>query len=139
MHFMAPDPERGFRVPIVPSATPFQERRAELFEIGRELVFMAEHGVEPVIRTEDCNHFMVYETAIDGVVLTVFCSVESGLPVRTQARSEDDLLVDIIYELYETDLPLDPRLFVPDSTLQITEHSRAAEGSVAAAISRSTR
>lgn len=139
MHFTAPDPERGFRVPIVPSATPLQERRAELFEIGRELVFMTERGVAPVLRTEDCNHFKVYETAIEGVILTVYCSPESGLPVRTQARSGDDLLVDIAYEIYQTDLPLDPNLFVPDPELQITEHSRVSEGSVAAALGRPMR
>lgn len=139
MHFTAPDPERGFRVPIVPSATPVQERRAELFEIGRELAFMAENAVEPVLRTEDCNHFKVYETVMDGVILTVFCSPESGLPVRTQAWSGDDLLVDITYDLYEIDLPLDPRLFVPGSELQITEHSRLPEGSVAASLDHPIR
>jgi hypothetical protein len=138
MHFTTPDPERGFRVPIVPSATPLQDRRAERFEIGRELDFMNEQAVEPVLRMEDCNHFRVYETEVDGVVLTVFCSPESGLPVRTQAREDDVLLVDITYEEYIVDLNPDPRLFVPSAGLQITEHSRVTEGSVAAAISRAT-
>ncbi len=139
MHFTTPDPERGFRVPIVPSATPLQERRAERFEIGRELAFMAELEVEPVVRMEDCNHFRVYETEVDGVVLIVYCSADSGTPIRTQAWEGDELLVDIAYDVYQTDLPLDPGLFLPDSGLQITEHSRVSEGSVAAAIGHTGR
>lgn len=138
MHFTAPDPERGFRVPIVPSATPLQDRRAELFEIGREMSFMAQHGVEPIVRMEDCNHFQVYEVEVDDVILTVFCSPESGLPVRTQAWENGTLLVDIAYDEYRMDLTPDPSLFVPNSGLQITEHSRVSEGSVAAAIGRAT-
>jgi len=133
MHFKAPDPDRGFRVPIVPSGSPIDDHRVELFEIGRELTFMAESGVEPIRREEDCNFFDVYETAVDGVTLTVFCAPDSNSPLRTQVRDGEDLLVEIAYDSYETGLPLDPDLFRPEERLQITEHSRNLPAAVASA------
>ena len=131
MHFNALDPERGFRVPIVPSVLPLRDQKAERFEIGRELVFMAERGIDPEIRTEDCNHYQVYETLEDGLTLTVYCSPESGLPLRSEVREADQILVEIAYDQYETGLPIDARLFVPDEGLEITEHSRAPQVRVA--------
>ena len=133
MHFLAPDPNRGFRVPIVPSDSPVGDRRAELFEIGRELTFMAENEVAPIKRGEDCNSFDVYETVVDGVTLTVFCSPDSNSPLRTQVREGDELLVEIAYDSYDTELPLDPELFRPEPRLQITEHGRTVPGAVASA------
>jgi len=131
MHFKAPDPGRGFRVPIVPSGSPTRDSRAERFEIGRELAFMAEHEVEPIRREEDCNFYDVYETFMDGVTLTVFCSPDSNVPLRTQVRDGDDIIVDIAYDSYETGLVMDPDLFRPDGHLRITEHGRTVAGSVA--------
>ena len=131
MHFSAPDPERGFRVPIVPASSPVREEKVGRFEIGRELEFMEEQGVEPVVRSEECNRFEVYETVVDGLTLTVFCSPETGLPLRSEAREGERILVEIAYEFYQRDLPPDPRLFVPEEGLQITEHSRTPSGSVA--------
>jgi len=133
MHFIAPDPERGFRVPIVPSGSPVGDHRAPLFEIGRELTFMAENEVEPIRRGEDCNFFDVYETVVDGVTLTVFCAPDSNSPLRTQVREGDELLVEIAYDYYETGLPLDSDLFRPEASLQITEHSRNLPAAVASA------
>ena len=131
MHFNAPDPERGFRVPIVPPGLPLRDQKAERFEIGRELAYMAERGIDPKIRTEDCNHFHVYETEVDGLTLTVYCSPESGLPLRSEVREADRILVEIAYDQYQTGLPIDARLFVPDEGLEITEHSRTPQVRVA--------
>jgi hypothetical protein len=131
MHFTTPDPDRGFRVPIVPSGTPTGDRRAEFFEIGRELTFMAENGVEPHRRGEDCNFYDVYETVVDGVTLTVFCSTDSSLPLRTQVFEGEELLVKIAYDSYETALPVDLELFRPEARIQITEHSRNRAAEVA--------
>ena len=92
---------------------------------------MAENAVEPIRRGEDCNFFDVYETLVDGVTLTVFCSPDSSLPLRTQVREGEELLVEIAYDSYETALPLDPELFRPETRLQITEHSRNQPAAVA--------
>lgn len=134
MHFIAPDPERGFRVPIVPATLPLRDGKAGGFEIGRELEFMVEQGVVPVSRTEDCNQLEVYETEVDGVTLTLYCAPDSGLPLRSEARKDGRILVEIVYEAYQRDLPVDPRLFVPEDGLEITEHSRTPSGSVASAL-----
>lgn len=114
-HIVDPGPSFGYHQAVVAYRGDLNWK-SELvgLEVGREKEFMETRGI---VAMDNVYRYQDGETGFTAV-LTVD---DEGTPERVELLSESEVLITLVYDRYETGLPLDMELFAPPQGYQITD------------------
>jgi len=113
-HLTDPGPRFGFHMPVSSLRGDLKLSGALLgLELGQEREFMAAQGVKPqrIGVAPAVTHYL-YRDSETGVIADLEVD-EAGLPVRIALRQAGVELVSVVYDSYQTGLPVNEKLFDP--------------------------